>query len=327
MRWRARSTMQQAVEAGERRGEEGLPLRVGLALGDVDVDGDGDCHGTAVVEAARVCAAAGAGQVLASDTVRAVAGSRGGHVFTPLGPVELKGIAEPVSVVEVGWAPLAEATGRRRCRCRRGSRSSPRGRSSAASARWSASTRCGSEAVDGALRVALLERRAGRRARRRLAREVAVRAHEQGALALFGRVDEELAVAYQPFAEALRHYLASVDEATREHVLGLRGGVLARLVPELVDELPEGAVEPWAVFEGLVDWLAEEAAQRPIVLVLDDLHWAARPTLAALMHLVRSERARAPAHRRHLQGHRACPHASAGRRCWRTFAARRASSA
>src|SRR6476661_8445925 len=100
--------MQQAVDAGARGGEDGLPLRVGLALGDVDVDEEGDCHGRAVVEAARVCAAAGAGQILASDTVRAVAGSRGGHVFTPLGPVELKGIAEPVTLVEVGWAQLAE---------------------------------------------------------------------------------------------------------------------------------------------------------------------------------------------------------------------------
>ena len=66
--------------------------------------------------------------------------------------------------------------------------------------------------------------------------------------------------------------------------------MLARLVPELVDALPEGPVEPWAVLEGIVDWLAEEAGQRPIVLVLDDLHWAATPTLAALMHLVHSER-------------------------------------
>ena len=281
--------MQQAVEAAERRGDEGLPLRVGVALGDVDIDDGGDCHGTAVVEAARVCAVAGGGQVLATETVRAVAGSRGGHVFTPLGPVELKGLAEPVSLVEVGWAPLAEAGAIAPVPLppRLAFESSWRFVGRAAEmeridALWT-------EVVGGALRLALLGGEPGA-GKTRLAREAAVRTLEQGALVLFGRVDEDLTVAYQPFGEALRHYLASVDEATRERVLGLRGGVLARLVPELVDELPEEQVEAWAIFEGLVDWLAGEAERRPIVLVVDDVHWAAKPTLGALMHLVRSER-------------------------------------
>jgi class 3 adenylate cyclase/tetratricopeptide (TPR) repeat protein len=284
-------TMQQAVEAATRRGDESLPLRVGVALGDVDVADDGDCHGTAVVEAARVCAAAGGGQILATETVRLVAGSRGGHVFTPLGPVELKGLGEPVSLVEVGWAPVAEgdAVAPVPLPPRLAFESSWTfvGRSvevERIDALWQ-------EAVGGARRVALLGGEPGE-GKTRLAREVAARAHEQGALVLFGRVDEDLAVAYQPFAEALRHYLASVDEATREHVLALRGGVLARLVPELLEEQPEaqGQVDAWAIYEGLVDWLAGEAAQRPIVLVLDDIHWGAKPTLGALMHLVRSER-------------------------------------
>jgi len=282
-------TMQQAVEAAARRGDESLPLRVGVALGDVDVADDGDCHGTAVVEAARVCAAAGGGQILGTDTVRLVAGSRGGHVFTSLGQVELKGLGEPVGLVEVGWAPVAEgdAVAPVPLPPRLAFESSWTfvGRSlelARIDALWQ-------EAVGGARRVALLGGEPGE-GKTRLAREVAARAHEQGALVLFGRVDEDLAVAYQPFAEALRHYLASVDEATREHVLALRGGVLARLVPELLEEQPQGQVDAWAIYEGLVDWLAGEAAQRPIVLVLDDIHWGAKPTLGALMHLVRSER-------------------------------------
>jgi class 3 adenylate cyclase/tetratricopeptide (TPR) repeat protein len=281
--------MQQAVDAATRRGDESLPLRVGVALGDVDVADDGDCHGTAVVEAARVCAAAGGGQILGTETVRLVAGSRGGHVFTPLGPVELKGLGEPVSLVEVGWAPVAEgdAVAPVPLPPRLAVESSWTfvGRSveiARIDAMWQ-------EAVGGARRVALLGGEPGE-GKTRLAREVAAHAHEQGALVLFGRVDEDLAVAYQPFAEALRHYLASVDEMTREHVLALRGGVLARLVPELVEEQPQGQVDAWAIYEGLVDWLVGEAAQRPIVLVLDDIHWGAKPTLGALMHLVRSER-------------------------------------
>jgi class 3 adenylate cyclase/tetratricopeptide (TPR) repeat protein len=280
--------MQQAVEASQRRGEEGLPLRVGLSAGDVTVADDGDLHGTAVVEAARLCAAASPGQVLGTETVRALAGSRGGHVFTALGPVELKGLAEPLPVVEVGWSPLAEAGEVAPV---------PLPPLLAFESAWTFVGReseieklddLWQQAVAG-VRVALLGGEPGA-GKTRLARELAVRAHEQGALALFGRVDEDLAIAYQPFAEALRHYLAGVDEPTRARVLGLRRGVLARLVPELVDDPGQQQVEPLAIFEGLVDWLADEATRRPVVLVLDDLHWAAKPTLQALMHLVRSPR-------------------------------------
>jgi tetratricopeptide (TPR) repeat protein len=57
----------------------------------------------------------------------------------------------------------------------------------------------------------------------------------------------------------------------------------------LVEEPPEGQVDALTVLDAIVDWLAAEAAQRPVLLVLDDLHWAAKPTLKALLHLVRGE--------------------------------------
>ncbi len=282
-------SMQQAIDAQARRCDQGLPLRIGVSSGDVTVTDDGDLHGTAVVEAARLCAAAAAGQILASETVRVLAGSRGGHAYTSLGPIDLKGLAEPVPTVEVGWAPLAEEEG--------GLPPVPLPPRLAFESAWPFVGRSDElerldhlwrEAVSG-VRVAMLAGEPGA-GKTRLAQEVAAHAHGQGALVLFGRVEEDLAIAYQPFAEALRHYLVSVDEAARERALGLRGAVLARLVPELVEEVPAGQIEAWAIFEGIVDWLSIEAAQRPVVLVLDDLHWAPKPTLRALMHLARSER-------------------------------------
>ncbi len=271
MPWPVGLQMQQAVEASNRRGEEGLPLRVGISSGDVDVAEDDDIHGTAVVEAARLCAAATGGQILVTETVRALAGSRGGHAFTSLGPRELKGMADPVPTVEVGWAPLAEGDLIAPV---------PLPPRLALDTSWDFCGRLSEietleamwrRAIEGTPGVALLGGEPGA-GKTRLAREVAVRVHEEGGLVLFGRVDEDAAVAYQPFAEALRHYLANVDEDTRSHLLELRGGVLARLAPELSEETPSGPADALTLFDGLADWLSEEGERRPVLLVLDDLH-------------------------------------------------------
>ena len=130
-----------------------------------------------------------------------------------------------------------------------------------------------------------------------LAAELARRAHEDGAVVLAGRAPEEGLAPYQPFLEALSHYFAtaSLDDiraAVREH-----GPELARLVPELrrrVPELPTAPVEPEAeryrLFEAVVGLLSSVSQHAPILLVLDDLHWADRPTLLLLRHLARAPR-------------------------------------
>jgi class 3 adenylate cyclase len=81
-----------------------LAIRVGLALGDVSFE-EGDVFGVPVIEAARLVAAAGGGQILATAVVRLVAGRRSEAVFTDLGCVYLKGLPAPVPTCEVAWAP------------------------------------------------------------------------------------------------------------------------------------------------------------------------------------------------------------------------------
>ena len=133
-----------------------------------------------------------------------------------------------------------------------------------------------------------------------LATEAARAAHGEGFAVLYGRCDEDIAVPYQPFVEALRHY---VEHAPRDvlatHVLR-HGSAVARLVPQLTDRV--GAIpavhtddpetERYLLFEAVVNLLALAAERQPLVLVLDDLHWADRNTLSLVRHLVQSSATR-----------------------------------
>ena len=67
----------------------------------------------------------------------------------------------------------------------------------------------------------------------RLAREFARAAHEQGATVLAGSCHEETLVPYQPFVEALRHYVACCPPAELAVQVTPRRVQLAAIVPEL----------------------------------------------------------------------------------------------
>ena len=77
-------------------------------MGDLAFE-DGGLHGLAAHEAARVCASAEAGEILVSDVVRSVAGSRAGCEMLARGELELKGLPAPVRVWRVTWEPAPEA--------------------------------------------------------------------------------------------------------------------------------------------------------------------------------------------------------------------------
>ena len=63
-------------------------------------------------------------------------------------------------------------------------------------------------------------------------------AHAQ-AIVLYGRCDEELAIPYQPWVEALRHLVKHLPEATLADHVAQRGGELRHLVPELARLVPD----------------------------------------------------------------------------------------
>jgi predicted ATPase len=128
----------------------------------------------------------------------------------------------------------------------------------------------------------------------RLVAAAARRAHDDGALVLFGRCEEDLAVAYQPFAEALRVGLPHLDDATLRAHVGVHGGELRRLVPVLDAPEPiraEVTTEQARLFGAVSDLLHRAAEERLTILVLDDLHWAVPATVALLRHLLTADRA------------------------------------
>ena len=121
-------------------------------------------------------------------------------------------------------------------------------------------------------------------------------AFENGAVVLYGRCDEDLGIPYQPWAEVLDHLVGHAPDDVLAAHRDARGNELARLVPQLgggtrADRTstsdPES--ERYLLFGAVVDVLARVSALAPIVLVLDDLHWADRPTIHLLRHVVAAD--------------------------------------
>src|SRR4051794_11513189 len=97
--------IQQAIEHHNRSATEPFAVRIGMSAGEA-IEEDADFFGDPVVEAARLCAAADGGQVLAAELVRSLVGRHATQTFVDVGPLQLKGIPEPVHAVEVLWEPV-----------------------------------------------------------------------------------------------------------------------------------------------------------------------------------------------------------------------------
>lgn len=104
-----------AVRAGielvalcEEEIQDDLPLLagVGIETGPTVAVGDG-FRGAALNTAARLCSAAGAGEVLLPEALADRVAPLGGIVFTPRGPTELKGFDKPVELVAASPEPRA----------------------------------------------------------------------------------------------------------------------------------------------------------------------------------------------------------------------------
>lgn len=284
--------MQRAVERRNRSLDgRRLDMRVGVSAGDANFE-DGDWFGAPVVEASRLCADASGGQILASELVRALAGTRVEFELQPLGARELKGLPAPIGVCDVAWqlaqqsmvvplpafvdtAPSFPFAGRRDA--------------------FETLLGVWKETWEGERRAVLVSGEPGI-GKTRLVTELVRHAHEESTTVLWGRCDEELGAPFEPFAEALRHYIHHVPAERLRAELGPLGGELTRVLPELTARVPglaapvasDAETERHRLFEAFTDVFAELSHAGAAILVLDDVHWADKPSLLLLRHLLRA---------------------------------------
>ena len=127
----------------------------------------------------------------------------------------------------------------------------------------------------------------------RLLQELAEIADGRRCLTLEGRAAElERELPFGVFNHALDAYLRSLDARALDRLAMDRVGELAAVFPSLrgldeAVEYPVSALERFRVYQAVRDLLERLAARSPLVLILDDLHWADGASLELISYLLR----------------------------------------
>ena len=153
------------------------------------------------------------------------------------------------------------------------------------------------ELADGATRVVMLAGEPGI-GKTCLLDWVAARAGQRSAIVLRGGASQaEGMPPYLPVLEALGQYVRSAAPDLLREQAGPMAATLSGIVPELVTrlgEVPLGYALPpeqarLRLFEAIGVFLAAIGSRSPLVLLLDDLHWADGSTLDLLCHVTRTQ--------------------------------------
>lgn len=264
--------MQRAIGAQNLRDpSRAVEIRIGLHLGDPPRDDD-DYFGTPVVVARRLCDRAAGGQILASELLAGVAGTRGGHRFRRLGRLHLKGLTEPIGAVAVEWeGPLAVVA-------------APAPRSSRPTGRGPRLV--GRDDELAVLHAELARSRAGEFRCVLLLGDAGIGKTRLAGEFLDSVADEVLALSARsyPFGQTVSFGLWS--EALERHLRRLPLHEVAELCGGFLDDLagllrsvaaargaaPEGDAPVLRLMDGLAALLGNLASTSPVVVAFDDVH-------------------------------------------------------
>ncbi len=230
------------------------------------------------------------GQILVSEIVRGVLGHGRDTELVDRGRFRLKGFPERWRLFEVLWrteeaavnvAPtLAERTpfvGREEERAEL--------------------RRLMEQAIAGHGSIVLIRGEPGV-GKTRLAQELVLEARACGMVDRTGRCYEmEGAPPYIPFIEMIQQAIGVGDPIALRAVFGDSAGELARIVPELrriYDDIPPPLELPpeqerLYLFNSVREFVERASRIVPLLLVLDDLHWADDATLLLVQHIAQQQ--------------------------------------
>jgi class 3 adenylate cyclase/predicted Ser/Thr protein kinase len=309
---RASDAVAAAVDAQRSLIDRQVPVRMAIHTGEAEVR-DGDYFGRTVNRAARLRSVARSGQVVLSGAAADLAGHAlpQGATLSDLGYRELRDLARGEQVFAVVDADLEQAPSTGPAAEPVVTPGGPRLLPPSSERLPNALTTVARASFVG--RTADLDRllatwRLARTGERRvvllggepgigkthLAVTLARAVQADGGAVLYGGCDEGLQVPYQPFAAAVAQAVDDAVDAGGQPLLGRHRDDLARLVPQLAGRLPQlrpttsgdPDTDQHRLFDAVADWLRSVTGITPLLLVLDDLHWATRPTLHLLRHLV-----------------------------------------
>ncbi len=263
--------------------DDAVQMRIGLHTGEV-ISEEGDIHGETVIIAKRIEGLAPAGGILASETVHGVLGTARGDLVEH-GAVELKGIDDewrlylvPVPDEVDEHAVLAD--------------NEPTPYIGRAAEREQLRTML-EAAVDGRGGIALIGGPAGL-GKTRLTRETAALAERLGMSVLTGHcVDMESPPPYQPSIDQLEQAVRSSSHEGFRAALGANAPEVAKLLPSLrqrYDDIPPSPEltpeqERRYMLHGVGEYIHRVAANQPLLLIYEDLHWADESTMLLLRHM------------------------------------------
>ncbi|MFB3093449.1 MAG: AAA family ATPase, partial [Dehalococcoidia bacterium] len=131
----------------------------------------------------------------------------------------------------------------------------------------------------------------------RTAQELATYAGLRSAQVLWGRCYEEQGMPpYWPWVQAIRSYVRERDPEQLRSEMGAGAADIAEIVSDVKDRLPDLRPPPqlespeqarFRLFDSITSFLKSASQKQPLVLVLDDLHWADQPSLLLLQFVAR----------------------------------------